>query len=76
MIVVDDGSTDDSRAIIASYGAEVTAVFKPNGGQASALNAGLAASHGDVVVFLDADDVLLPAVLSAVAMFALRSSRA
>jgi hypothetical protein len=60
VIVVDDGSTDDSRALIASYGDRITPVFKDNGGQASALNAGFARSTGDVVIFLDADDVLLP----------------
>src|SRR4051812_16040279 len=60
VIVVDDGSTDDSREVIAGYGQRVTAVFKENGGQASAFNAGFAASRGEVVVFLDADDTLLP----------------
>ena len=60
VIVVDDGSTDRSREIIAGYGDRVTALLKENGGQASALNAGFAASRGDVVVFLDSDDILLP----------------
>ncbi|HZT09032.1 MAG TPA: glycosyltransferase family A protein [Chloroflexota bacterium] len=58
VIVVDDGSTDDSRSVIASYGARVVAVFQDNAGQAAALNAGFARSRGDVVVFLDADDTL------------------
>lgn len=58
VIVVDDGSADDSRATIASYGDRIVAVLKRNGGQASALNAGFAASHGAVVIFLDADDRL------------------
>jgi glycosyltransferase involved in cell wall biosynthesis len=60
VVVVDDGSTDDSRAVIASYGDLVTPVLKPNAGQSSAFNAGFAASCGDVVLFLDADDALLP----------------
>src|SRR4051812_39241488 len=60
VIVVDDGSTDDSRAVIAGYGDRVRAVLKDNGGQGSAFNAGFAASTGDVVCFLDADDVLDP----------------
>jgi cellulose synthase/poly-beta-1,6-N-acetylglucosamine synthase-like glycosyltransferase len=46
-------------------------VLKPNGGQASALKAGLTASCGDIVIFLDADDVLLPtAVDRALQLFA------
>ena len=60
VVVVDDGSTDDSRAVIASYGDRVRPVLKPNGGQASALNAGFAAARGDLVLFLDADDMLEP----------------
>jgi glycosyltransferase involved in cell wall biosynthesis len=60
VIVVDDGSTDLSRDIIGSYGSRVTSFLKNNGGQASALNAGFAQSHGDAIIFLDADDVLLP----------------
>jgi cellulose synthase/poly-beta-1,6-N-acetylglucosamine synthase-like glycosyltransferase len=60
VIVVDDGSTDNSREIIAGYGDRIIPVLKENGGQASALNAGFAVSQGDVILFLDADDVLLP----------------
>jgi glycosyltransferase involved in cell wall biosynthesis len=57
VIVVDDGSTDDSREIIASYGNGITSVLKENGGQASAFNAGFAVSQGDIICFLDADDI-------------------
>ena len=60
VIVVDDGSTDDSRAVIARYGSRILPVLKNNGGQGSALNAGFAASRGEVVLFLDSDDLLLP----------------
>lgn len=61
VIVVDDGSTDQSHQIIASYQGRIIPVFKENGGQGSAFNTGYAASHGDLVAFLDADDMFLPA---------------
>ena len=60
VLVVDDGSTDQSRAIIDSYGDRIRPVLKKNGGQASALNTGFAQCQGGIVIFLDADDILLP----------------
>ena len=60
IIVVDDGSTDDSKAVIEGYGEEIVAIFKPNEGQASAFNAGFARSSGEIICFLDADDLFLP----------------
>ena len=54
VVVVDDGSTDDSREILALYGNQVRAVLKEqNGGEGSAVNAGFAAATGDIVLFLD-----------------------
>lgn len=60
VIVVDDGSTDNSRVVMESYGQRIVSVFKPNGGQGSAVNAGFKICTGDWVIFLDSDDVLLP----------------
>jgi glycosyltransferase involved in cell wall biosynthesis len=59
VIVVDDGSTDNSREIITSYGDKVIPILKENGGQASAFNMGFAASKGDIICFLDSDDTFL-----------------
>ena len=67
VIVVDDGSTDDSRSVIESFGGRIIPVFKENGGQASAFNAGLDHSQGDIVIFLDADDMLAPTAAARVA---------
>ena len=67
VVVVDDGSTDNSREIIAAYGDRILPVLKPNGGQASSFNAGFAASTGEIVFFLDADDAFLPGKLARVA---------
>ena len=63
VIVVDDGSTDESRQVIARYGDRVMPVLKGNGGQTSAFNAGFAASRGRIICFLDSDDLLLPGAL-------------
>ena len=67
VIVVDDGSTDDSREVITGYGGRVIAVLKDNGGQGSTYNAGFARSRGDVVCFLDSDDTLYPSAMERVA---------
>lgn len=60
VVVVDDGSTDGSGAVIDRYGDRITARFTENAGQRVAANRGYALTTGDVVVFLDSDDVLPP----------------
>lgn len=64
LIVVDDGSTDDTAAALARYGARVLVVAKRNGGLSSARNAGIAAARGAYVALLDADDWWLPEKLA------------
>jgi glycosyltransferase involved in cell wall biosynthesis len=60
VIVVDDGSTDASREILGRYSHRVKLILQTNKGQAQAANSGFAASNGDIVFFLDADDTLAP----------------
>jgi hypothetical protein len=56
IIVVDDGSSDDTDQVVGSYGSEVTLVKKANGGVSSARNVGVARSRADFIAFLDSDD--------------------
>ena len=56
IIVVDDGSQDDTRELVAKYLPGIVYLYKENGGQASAFNAGIAVAKGEFVAFLDADD--------------------
>jgi glycosyltransferase involved in cell wall biosynthesis len=67
ILVVDDGSTDDTAERVTRYGARVRYLQKANGGQASALNLGFAKARGEIVVLLDADDYFLPGKLRRVA---------
>jgi cellulose synthase/poly-beta-1,6-N-acetylglucosamine synthase-like glycosyltransferase len=65
VIVVDDGSTDATADIARSF--PVRVIRQPQGGKAAALNTGIAAAGGEVIVVLDADTVLDPDFLDAVA---------
>ena len=66
IIVVDDGSTDRTPDIVRKFAPRVRLLRKPNGGQASAFNAGIPECRGDVVAFLDGDDWWAPVKLSRV----------
>ena len=63
LIVVDDGSTDSTPAIIESYGTSVQQIRQANAGPAAARNAGVRSARGEYLAFLDADDRWLPGML-------------
>jgi glycosyltransferase involved in cell wall biosynthesis len=69
VVVVDDGSSDESRRIIAGYQGRIVPILKKNGGQASAFNAGVAASHGEILCFLDSDDLFDPRKVSRIVAY-------
>jgi GT2 family glycosyltransferase len=58
LIVVDDGSTDDTRRLVESFGGNVTYVYQNNAGLSAARNTGLRRASGEYILFLDADDLL------------------
>lgn len=72
LIIVDDGSTDDSQSIIKEYekkDSRIKPIFKENGGQASAFNAGFKEASGEIIAFLDSDDYFAPNKLETIASF-------
>ncbi|HEY8598836.1 MAG TPA: glycosyltransferase family A protein [Thermomicrobiales bacterium] len=60
IVVVDDGSTDDTQAAIAPYRTRIRYLLLPHGGMAATRNAGMAAARHDLVAFLDSDDEFMP----------------
>jgi len=60
LIVVDDGSTDDTRQILSSYGRDIIVLRQPNQGVSAARNRGIGDSRAQLVAFLDSDDLWLP----------------
>lgn len=64
IIVIDDGSTDDTPQVLASYEDRIKYIFQENSGHAAARNTGIRAARGQWVAFLDSDDIWLPEKLS------------
>lgn len=64
LIVIDDGSTDETVAIARGYGDQLKLITQTNQGSAVARNKGLQAAQGDYIAFLDSDDVWLPGKLT------------
>jgi glycosyltransferase involved in cell wall biosynthesis len=65
LIVVDDGSTDPTREALAPYAGRIRYVRRTNGGAAAARNSGIAAARGELLAFLDSDDLFEPRMLEA-----------
>ncbi len=64
VVVVNDGSTDDTASVLSRYGDRIRVITQPNRGVAAARNAGVRASRGDYVAFLDDDDEWMPEKLA------------
>ena len=64
VLIVDDGSTDESAAVAHGYGSAIKYIHQEQGGAARARNAGVDASSCEYIAFLDADDIWLPDKIS------------
>ena len=64
VIVVDDGSTDDTAAVAEQFGRAVRVIRQANAGEGAARNRGIVAATGELIAFLDSDDLWLPTKLA------------
>lgn len=60
IVVVDDGSTDDTREVLAEFGDRIRYIYQPNGGLSSARNVAVSQAQGEFIAYLDADDLWYP----------------
>ena len=63
VVIVDDGSTDDTKRVLEPYSQSIKYVYQENGGQSAARNNGIKNCSGEFLLFLDADDILAPNVI-------------
>src|SRR5260370_40369290 len=63
IILVDDGSTDETQARLRQYGDRIRVITQTNAGAAVARNRGIAAAHGEIIAFQDSDDLWQPTKL-------------
>lgn len=66
LVVVDGNSQDGTRELLASYGERIRWISEPDTGQTNAINKGMAMVRGQIIKFLNADDMLLPGALDRV----------
>ena len=69
LIVVDDGSTDDTKGLLSRFGDRITVIRQANRGVSAARNAGIRAASGELIALLDSDDTWLPGKVTAQVAF-------
>jgi glycosyltransferase involved in cell wall biosynthesis len=73
VVLVDDGSTDDTPDVAAAYADRIVYRRRPNGGLAAARNTGLELARGELIAWFDADDICMPERIATQAMYMLHN---